>query len=162
LEEVRRSATAVPEQTADGSNWLFASSWAPASGELLLWLEADAGRLWSAGEAAALALAAQAFARLAGTAEARLTPWAQALERARGGPRLQDRLEDAARLTGKLAHDFGNVLTGILGFTELSLSQIPADALPHRYVKEVWQAAHQGAQWIQKLQQFSRRRAATA
>src|SRR5262245_54530937 len=36
LEEVRRSATAVPEQTADGSNWLFASSWAPASGELLL------------------------------------------------------------------------------------------------------------------------------
>jgi signal transduction histidine kinase/ActR/RegA family two-component response regulator len=158
LEEVRHSATAVPEPRADGSSWLFASAWAPASGGLLLWLEADAGRVWSAGEAAALALAAQALARLAGTAEGRSTPWAQALERAR----LQERLEDAARLTGKLAHDFGNTLTGILGFTELSLSQLPAEALPHRYVKEVWQAAHQGAQWIQKLQQFSRRRAAAA
>jgi signal transduction histidine kinase/ActR/RegA family two-component response regulator len=158
LDEARRSATAVPERTADGLSWLFASSWAPASGGLLLWLEADAGRIWSAGEAAALALAAQALARLAGTPEAPSASWAQALERAH----LQDRLEEAARLTGKLAHDFGNVLTGILGFAELSLSQIPADALPHRYVKEVWQAAHQGAQWIQKLQTFSRRRAAAA
>src|SRR5262249_16217087 len=124
LEEARRSATAVSERTADGFSWLFASCWEPASGGLLLWLEADTGRVWSAGEAAALGLAAQALARLAGTPEAQSAPWTQALERAR----LQDRLESAAQLTGKLAHDFGNVLTGILGFAELSLSQLPADA----------------------------------
>src|SRR5207302_5461250 len=46
----------------------------------------------------------------------------------------------------------------ILGFAELSLSQLPSDTLPHRFIKEVWQSAQKGANWVQKLQTFSRRR----
>src|SRR5438270_925487 len=57
-----------------------------------------------------------------------------------------------------LAHAFGNVLTGILGFAELTLGQLPSDSLPHHYVKEVLQSGQQGARWVQKLQMFGRRR----
>jgi CheY-like chemotaxis protein/nitrogen-specific signal transduction histidine kinase len=72
--------------------------------------------------------------------------------------RLQGQLEKAALLTNRLAHDFGNVLTGILGFAELSLTQLPGDSPARRFVNEVWQSAQQGARWVQKLQLFSRRR----
>jgi signal transduction histidine kinase/CheY-like chemotaxis protein len=156
LERVRHSPVGVAARTADGRTWLLAAVWTPAGADWLLWLEAEGERDWTPGESAALPLAGQALARLAGSAEGDRPDWARALERAQ----LQDRLEASARVTGKLAHDFGNVLTGILGFAELSLNQLPPDSLPHHYVREVWQAAQQGAQWIQKLQMFSRRRAA--
>lgn len=155
-ERLRRSAVAVALRTADGRSWLLTSVQSAAGAGWLLWLEAEGERDWTATESAALPLAGQAVARLAGTAETAGIDWARALERAQ----LHDRLEVAAKLTGKLAHDFGNVLTGILGFAELSLSQLQPESLPHHYLKEVWQSAQQGAQWVQKLQAFSRRRAA--
>jgi CheY-like chemotaxis protein/anti-sigma regulatory factor (Ser/Thr protein kinase) len=72
---------------------------------------------------------------------------------------LQERLEQAAIITGRLAHDFGNFLTGILGFTELSLSQAPADSTQRRFLQEVLQSAQNGATWIHRLQLFCRRSA---
>ena len=70
---------------------------------------------------------------------------------------LNRRLEEAAVVTGRLTHDFGNYLTGIMGFTELSLSQAPADGLLHRYLQEVLQASRRGASWIHRLHLFCRR-----
>jgi nitrogen-specific signal transduction histidine kinase len=70
---------------------------------------------------------------------------------------IQARLELAAAITARLAHDFGNYLTGILGFTELSLSQATADTPQFRYLQEVLQSAQQGAAWIHRLQLFCRR-----
>ena len=67
------------------------------------------------------------------------------------------RLETAAAVTGRLAHDFGNILTGILGFAELSLTHLPADATARLYVQELVHAAQDGAGWVRKLQVFSRR-----
>src|SRR5437867_4059719 len=69
----------------------------------------------------------------------------------------QQHLEAAASITGRLAHDFGNTLTGILGFAELSLHELPQDVLPRRYLQEVCESAKAGAQWIRQLQLFSRR-----
>jgi CheY-like chemotaxis protein len=66
-------------------------------------------------------------------------------------------LEKAAVVTGRLTHDFGNYLTGILGFTELSLSQVPSDRLLHKYLQEVWESAQRGAAWIHRLHLFCRR-----
>jgi CheY-like chemotaxis protein len=66
-------------------------------------------------------------------------------------------IERAALLTRRLAHDFSNVLTSILGFTELSLTQMPSGAPPRKFLEEVWQSAQDGAAWVRKLQQFSRR-----
>jgi signal transduction histidine kinase len=69
-------------------------------------------------------------------------------------------MEQAARLTAKLSHDFGNLLTGMLGFTELCLNQLDPRSLPHRFLGEVLQSAKEGADWVRKLQTSSRRSAA--
>ena len=154
LAQIRQSVDGVSAQAADGSTCLLAAVWPPTGGGWLLWLEAPAGRVWSGGERAALPLAGQALARLTATTEGRAAGWPRPLERAR----IQQHLESAAKITSRLAHDFGNVLTGILGFAELTLNHLPTDSLPHRYVKEVWESAQQGARWVQQLHLFSRRR----
>jgi len=66
-------------------------------------------------------------------------------------------LETAILVTGRLAHDFGNILTGILGFAELSLTQLPPDAPARRFVQEIIQFAENGAGCGRKLQAFGRR-----
>jgi signal transduction histidine kinase len=48
----------------------------------------------------------------------------------------QEYLETASAVAGRLAHDFGNLLTGILGYTELSLLRLPADAPARRFLNE--------------------------
>ena len=74
----------------------------------------------------------------------------------------QRRLEQAAVITSRLSHDFGNYLTGIMGFTELSLAQAPLDSALHRYLQEVLDSAKQGADWIRRLHGFCRRGVAPA
>lgn len=70
--------------------------------------------------------------------------------------RLHQRLQDSAVVAGRLAHAFDNVLTGILGFTELTLSQLDAESPQYRFLTEVLQAAQQGAQLTQQLHTYSR------
>ncbi len=67
------------------------------------------------------------------------------------------RVEQAATVASKLCHDFGNYLTGIMGFTELSLQQAPPGGTLQRFLGEVLQSAHAGADWIQRLHRFCRR-----
>jgi signal transduction histidine kinase/CheY-like chemotaxis protein len=70
---------------------------------------------------------------------------------------FQRQLENAVAVTGKLAHDFGNILTGILGFAELSLNELPADSPARRYLQEIANSAENGAVWNRKLQDFCRK-----
>lgn len=79
--------------------------------------------------------------------------WAQCFRQAA----ISRQLEKSARLAGKLAHDFGNVLTGVLGFAELAQHQLTSGSLGHQFVLEIAQSAQEGAAWIRKLQAFSRR-----
>ena len=69
----------------------------------------------------------------------------------------KQRLDLAALVTGRLSHDFGNYLTGIMGFTELSLMHVDADSAPHRFMQEVLEAARNGADWLRRLHHFCRR-----
>jgi signal transduction histidine kinase/ActR/RegA family two-component response regulator len=153
VHEAKNAATALalPEP---GMSWLVTTVWPTANGGWLLWLQDEPRRQWSPAEQAALPLAGQALARLVAQGGA----WGRSLERLQ----RQRHVETAAAITGRLAHDFGNVLTGILGFAELSLTQLPANSVPHRYVNEVLQSAQQGANWVRKLQLFSRRSAPQA
>jgi signal transduction histidine kinase len=73
-------------------------------------------------------------------------------------PRFQQRLEEAAAVAGWLAHDFGNVLTGVLGFAELALEEAPPRSQLHDHLREIRQAADRGADFIRKLLHFSRRK----
>jgi signal transduction histidine kinase/FixJ family two-component response regulator len=153
LERLRRTRTALIVPLSTGGSRLFAALGTPERGGRILWIE-DPGRAeWTEGEAAALCLAGQAITRWL-AAEDNLPGWAVQLDR---GVR-QERLEAAARLVGRLAHDFGNVLTGILGFSELALSQSVAPDTPlHAYLTEIYRGAQNGAQYTNRLRLFARR-----
>jgi signal transduction histidine kinase/ActR/RegA family two-component response regulator len=127
---------------ADGSSWL-------------LWLEAGSRSGWTDGEAAALPLVGHTLSRRLGAPAGEGTPrWAGQLDRAG----RQQRLENAAQVARRLAHDFGNVLTSIIGFTELALAQqVPANTPLHSYLTEVHRSAQSGAQFTHQLRLFSRR-----
>ncbi len=131
-------------QTGEGVRWV-------------LWLEDPDRAEWTDGESGALALAGQVLVRrLNGDS---LSRWAEQLDRAS----RQQRMETAATVTRRLAHDFGNVLTGILGFTELALAQqVPANTPLHTYLQEVYRAAQTGAQLTSHLRLFSRRQSTTS
>jgi signal transduction histidine kinase/CheY-like chemotaxis protein len=153
----------VPWQTSVGALWLLAGQAQPATleddagtwllwfdarptadGQAILWLNDAADRRWSDCDAAALALAAQALRRVG------------LLSRPEGG-RVEERLALAGVVTSRLSHDFGNLLTGVLGFTELALAQVPAGTRAHGYMSEVWDVARGGAEWLKKLNFFCRR-----
>jgi signal transduction histidine kinase/ActR/RegA family two-component response regulator len=139
--------------TADGTGLLITGVRQPDGRNRLVWLEAGGDRVWSSGEKAALTLAGELLVhRLASTGEQ--SRWFRTLAQ----QRQHRRLEEAATLTGRLAHDFGNVLTGVLGFADLALGLLSPSSAPYRHVREMYLAAQRGAQMIQKLALLSRRR----
>lgn len=75
---------------------------------------------------------------------------------------LERRLEDAAGVARWLAHDFGNVLTGILGFSGLCLAELPAGTPGREHLLEVLKAAHSGRTLIERLRAYSQRGAGTS
>ncbi len=122
----------------------------------MLWLEPDAERQsWSGAEAAALTLAGQALGGVLETPEAQ-NRWVEQLCQAE---RQRD-LETAARVASRLAHDFGNVLTGVIGFCDLSLAlKAPAESQLSRYLRELQRCAQGGAELTNLLRLFCRRQA---
>jgi signal transduction histidine kinase len=145
LEAVRRATCAVRHQD-DAGHWLLAPVWTPQLLEpWLLWARRESA--WSDAEVEDITAAA---ARLG----YRLPEWrAEETDVARRTALM----DQAAWMAGRLAHDFGNVLTGILGFTELTVAQLAPNSPLHRYMTEVWQAARAGAGWVHQLQMFGRR-----
>jgi signal transduction histidine kinase/DNA-binding NarL/FixJ family response regulator len=164
LATAQRRAVAITLPLPTGSVLAAVS---PAAAEAshsgwLLWLEADRAA-WSPAEPAALVLAVQTIGRFVDAAH--LAPecdgplWVEQLDRAV----KQQRLEQAAEWTRRLAHDFGNVLTGILGFSELALGQqVPHHSVLHNYLNEVHRGARSGAQFLQQLRLFARRKVTQA
>jgi signal transduction histidine kinase len=113
----------------------------------LLWLEDDGERARGDGDKAALALAA------------RLWAWQRGVPDRGGEPfPVQRRLDEAGPIARRLAHDFGNILTGVVGFGELALTQLPRDSAGHLYVRELLQSAQGGARLVKHLSAFSRSR----
>jgi signal transduction histidine kinase/CheY-like chemotaxis protein len=143
------------ESRAPGRALLLVKVGLPAGTAWLAWLEDDEGTAWDRGEKAAWQLAGQVLPRVLGAAVGR-AGWDRAVTQRR----LQLKLEEAAAVTGRLAHDFGNVLTGVLGFAELALTQLSAGSAAHRSVSELHQAARHGVHLIQRLSLFSRRQPA--
>src|SRR5262249_7057033 len=139
------AATVLPR--AEGGAFL-ATPLAPLAGTAVrvLWLERAEGAARAEREAAALDPAAPGPARrLAARGAPEGAPrWLAQLDRAA----RQERLETAALVTRRLAHDFGNVLTGILGFTELALAQQTQTNTPlYNYLTEAYRGAQAGAQF---------------
>ncbi|MFO0841891.1 MAG: response regulator [Gemmataceae bacterium] len=152
----RQAPGAVALERA-GCPMLVTTFTGPDGAGWVVWLEGAGRGSFDDGEAASLGLVGLALTRwLASDARPR---WADRLELAA----RQQRLETAATVTRRLAHDFGNVLTGILGFTELALAQqVPANTPLHTYLNEVYRAAQTGAQFTHQLRLISRRQSASS
>ena len=70
--------------------------------------------------------------------------------------RLNQRLADAAVIAGRMAHDFDNILTGIIGFADLSVPLVPAGSQPAKFIGEISKVGHRGIHFTQQLHQLSR------
>ena len=114
----------------------------------LLWAERPAGQPWGDAEREYLVLSAKAVER---------SPAMAALV----GPvidpeRLSQRLADAAVIAGRMAHDFDNILTGIIGFSDLALPMLQAGSQAAGLRRRDRKVGQRGIQFTQQLHQLSR------
>jgi len=123
---------------------------------LLVWLEDEKRSDWTRAETAAFALFADALARNNAPPPETAPRWLEQRDR-----RLrQQRLEQTVPVVRRLAHDFGNALTGVLGFAELCLGQqVEPGSTLHDFLSELQRGAKHAARWTQLLQLFSLRQA---
>jgi signal transduction histidine kinase/ActR/RegA family two-component response regulator len=151
---IRQSCLALCAPRPGGGSLVLTVVDAPDGG-WLVWVEDGPDRTWSAGEAAALTLAGHVLGRwLKGPEPA--PRWARQVDRAA----RRQRLEQAAAVARRLAHDFGNVLTSILGFAELALAQPrSSDGALQTYLSELHKGAQCGADLTRVLRTFARRQA---
>jgi PAS domain S-box-containing protein len=66
------------------------------------------------------------------------------------------RMEAIGTLAGGIAHDFNNILTAILGYTELSLYDLPQPTSVRRNLQEVLAAGRRAKELVQHILTFSR------
>jgi PAS domain S-box-containing protein len=79
--------------------------------------------------------------------------------------KLQDQLtqaqkmESVGRLAGGVAHDYNNMLSVILGYTELALAKVDPDGPVYADLKEIFKAARRSAEITRQLLAFARKQA---
>lgn len=69
---------------------------------------------------------------------------------------LAQRLDDAAKVAGRVAHDLDNVFQGVMGFTLLAKERLPASSPVAELLQEVQVSTDSGMQFCQQLHQLSR------
>lgn len=148
LKSLRGGSPTVVWQLPNSSGRLYTLLTPPGRGTGLLWAEKAAPEAWSEAERNYVRLAARLIERSAALG-------------ARVGPvidpeRLQHRLGDAAVIAGRMAHDFDNILTGIIGFADLTLPLVPANPQAAKFVAEIGKVGQRGITFTQQLHQLSR------
>ncbi len=157
LTELRSSCLPLAVRTAE-RHWLLSLVGERSTPCLLLWLEAPSSRQWTEAEQSALLLTSQVLTNRLAPTEGEMPRWREQLRRLSA----QHTLEQTALVVRRLAHDFSNVLTSILGFSELGLCQGGRDATLQRYLQEIYRGAELGAHFTDRLRLFARRIAKTA
>ena len=71
--------------------------------------------------------------------------------------RHAQKMEAIGRLAGGVAHDFNNILTAIIGHTELAQEHVGVNAAARRSLQEIAAAAQRAASLTRQLLAFSRR-----
>jgi PAS domain S-box-containing protein len=80
------------------------------------------------------------------------------LERERLGQRLREveKMEAIGRLAGEIAHDFNNVLGGIVAFGEMLFEEAPENTPRRRHAQNVLTAANRGRALVDQILAYSR------
>ncbi len=73
--------------------------------------------------------------------------------------RHAQKLETIGTLAGGIAHDFNNILGPILGYTQMSLEEIPGDSITRDWLENVQKAAYRAKELVQQILVFGRRHA---
>ncbi|MBN9119075.1 MAG: HAMP domain-containing histidine kinase [Planctomycetes bacterium] len=114
----------------------------------VLWAEKPAGQPWTDAERSYLALAGKTIER-APTLSAVVGPVIDP-------ERLNQRLTDAALIAGRMAHDFDNLLQGIIGFSDLTLPMLQPGSQAANFVTEIGKVGQRGIVFTQQLHHLSR------
>ena len=67
------------------------------------------------------------------------------------------RMESVGRLAGGVAHDFNNMLTVILGYTQAAMEEMDPSGFGHKNLQEVLNAAQRSADLTKQLLAFARK-----
>ncbi|MBU4315974.1 MAG: response regulator [Proteobacteria bacterium] len=70
--------------------------------------------------------------------------------------RQSQKLEAIGTLAGGIAHDFNNILAAIMGYTEITISEITPDNPLYKRMERVLKAAHRGKDLVNQILTFSR------
>jgi len=74
-----------------------------------------------------------------------------------GSLRQAQKLEAVGQLAGGVAHDFNNVLTAVIGYSDLLLTETPPGTSLHDGLAEIGKAGHRASQITRQLLAFSRK-----
>lgn len=148
LRRVKAGEPTVLVPTAQTAGRVYAPILFPGRAPGLLWAERAAGQTWTEDDHAYLALSAKTLERAPAVA-------------AVVGPvvdpdRLAQRLADASVIAGRMAHDFDNILTGIMGFADLTAPLLPPGSQQQSFVAEIAKVGQRGITFTQQLHQLSR------
>ena len=66
------------------------------------------------------------------------------------------KIQAIGTLAGGIAHDFNNILFPIVGYTELTMDEVPPESTAHSNLKEILTAAHRAKDLVQQILTFSR------
>ena len=67
------------------------------------------------------------------------------------------KMESLGVLAGGIAHDFNNVLYSIIGYTELTMDDVPEGSVAQKNLKEVFKGAMRAKDMVQQILAFSRK-----
>lgn len=148
LNSLKGGSWTVLWQVPNSSGRLYAVVTPPGRPAGLVWAERGAGEPWGELDRNYLRLSARLIERSPALAT-QLGPQVD-------GDRLQQRLSDAAVIAGRMAHDFDNILTGIIGFADLTVPLLPNGSQQARFVAEIGKVGQRGIQFTQQLHQLSR------
>lgn len=70
--------------------------------------------------------------------------------------RQSQKMQAIGTLAGGIAHDFNNILGAIIGFSELTLEELPPESKPRRNLEQVHRAGMRAKDLVQQILAFSR------
>ncbi len=66
------------------------------------------------------------------------------------------KMQAIGTLAGGIAHDFNNILSGIVGYADMSLDNVTKDSILEKYIKQILKATDRATNLIDQILSFSR------